>query len=98
MSKQILIKPIISEKAETISENHGHYTFMVNKKANKVEIKKEIERVYNVDVKSVNTMIMPSKTKRRNTKNGVNIGKVSGFKKAIVTLSDGEEIDFFSDI
>lgn len=98
MANHILIKPIISEKAETISENLGQYTFMVDKKANKVQIKKEVERMYNVDVRSVNTMIMPSKIKRRNTKSGVNFGRISGFKKAIITLAEGEEIDFFGDI
>ena len=98
MSRQILIKPIISEKAETISENQGKYTFMVDKKANKIEIKKEVERMYNVNVESVNTLIMPSKTKRRNTRSGINMGRVPGFKKAIVTLSEGDEIDFFADI
>ncbi len=98
MGKQILIKPIISEKAETISEDQGKYTFMVDKNANKVEIKKEIEKLYNVNVEAVNTLIMPSKTKRRNTRTGVNMGRVSGFKKAIVTLSEGDEIDFFRDI
>ena len=98
MANNILIKPIISEKAETISEEHGQYTFMVDKKANKIQIKKEIERIYNVDVRSVNTMIMPSKIKRRNTKSGVNFGRISGYKKAVVKLAEGDEIDFFGDI
>ena len=98
MAYNILIKPIISEKAETISEEHGQYTFMVDKRANKIQIKKEIERIYNVDVRSVNTMIMPSKIKRRNTKSGVNFGRISGFKKAVVKLAEGDEIDFFGDI
>ena len=98
MSKEILIKPIISEKSENISENLGQYCFMVNKAANKIEIKKEVEKKYGVSVDSVNTLIMPKKAKSRNTKSGILKGAVSSYKKAIVTLSDGEEIDLFGDI
>ena len=98
MAKKILVKPIITEKAEILSENFGQYTFIVNKKANKVEIKKAIEEQFNVAVDSVNTINMPSKTKNRNTRSGILKGSVSAYKKAIVTLSEGETIDFFGDI
>ncbi len=98
MSKEILIKPIISEKSEFISENLGQYCFMVNKAANKIEIKKEVENKYGVTVDSVNTLIMPKKARSRNTKSGILKGAVSSYKKAIVTLADGEEIDLFGDI
>jgi large subunit ribosomal protein L23 len=98
MAKDILIKPIISEKAESLSESLGQYSFVVNKKANKIEIQKAIESLYNVNVASVNTMVMPAKAKSRNTRSGLIKGRVSSYKKAIVTLSDGEEIDFFGDI
>ena len=98
MAKKILVKPIITEKAETLSENLGQYTFIVEKKANKVEIRKAIEQRFNVSVNSVNTINMPAKAKSRNTRSGVVKGSVSAYKKAIVTLTDGETIDFFGDI
>ncbi len=98
MSKQVLIKPIISEKSEILTEDLGKYSFVVNKLANKIEIKSAIEKLYGVNVAGINTIVMPSKSKVRNTKTGVQKGRVSSFKKAIVTLVDGEEIDFFGEI
>ncbi len=98
MAKQILIRPIITEKATQQSENQGKYHFVVDKRANKIEIKKAVENFYNVKVQSVNTLILPAKTKRRHTRSGVLLGRVSGYKKAIVTLAPGEEIDFYGDI
>jgi len=98
MQKQIIIKPMITEKSESLSENLVQYSFVVNKKANKIEIKSAVEQMYGVTVESVNTMIMPGKTKVRNTRSGLQKGKKSSFKKAIVRLSEGEEIDFFGDI
>ena len=98
MAKEILIKPIISEKAELLSENKNQYSFVVNKSANKIEVRNAVEALYNVNVSSVNTMVMPAKAKSRNTRSGLIKGRVSSFKKAIITLADGEEIDFFGDI
>ena len=98
MAKTILIKPIITEKAEQLSESLNQYSFVVNKKANKIEIKKAVEEMYSVSVERVNTIIMPGKAKNRSTRSGILRGQVSPFKKAVVTLSDGEEIDFFGDI
>ena len=98
MAKQILIKPIITEKAENLSEKLGQYTFIVNKAANKVEIKNAIEAAYSVSVDSVNTLTMPSKKKSRNTRSGILKGAISSYKKAIIKVSEGEEIDFFGDI
>ena len=98
MAKQILIKPIITEKAERLSEGLGQYTFIVNKAANKVEIKNAIEAAYSVTVDSVNTITMPSKKKNRNTRSGVLKGSIPSYKKAIIKVSEGEEIDFFGDI
>ncbi|WP_235296794.1 50S ribosomal protein L23 [Portibacter marinus] len=98
MAKNILIKPIISEKAEMLSETTNQYSFIVNQKANKVEVKKAVEEMYSVHVASVNTMIMPAKARNRNTRSGLIKGRVSSFKKAIITLADGEEIDFYGDI
>jgi len=98
MAKEILIKPIITEKSEQLSESGGQYTFKVAKKANKIEIRKAVEKMYNVTVDSVNTAIMPAKSRSRNTKGGVIKGSKSAYKKAIVKLTAGEEIDFFGDI
>lgn len=98
MAKQILIKPLITEKSEMLSNNLNHYTFIVDKKANKIQIKKAVEEMYNVVVDSVNTVIMPAKIKTRSTKSGLIKGRKSAFKKAVVKLTEGEEIDFFGEI
>ncbi|MEL6635436.1 MAG: 50S ribosomal protein L23 [Bacteroidota bacterium] len=98
MAKTILIKPIITEKAENLSENLGRYSFVVDRAANKIEIRKAVEELYNVTVTSVNTAVMPGKAKVRNTRSGLQRGRVSAFKKAVVKLAVGEEIDFFGDI
>jgi len=97
-AKTILIKPIITEKAEQLSENLQQYSFIVHRRANKIEIRKAIEKMYNVEVAAVNTMVMPGKVKRRNTRSGLVLGRVPSYKKAIITLADGEVIDFFGDI
>jgi len=98
MHKQIIVKPMITEKSETLSESLMQYTFVVNKKANKIEIKTAVEQMYGVTVESVNTLVMPGKSKVRNTRSGLQKGRKSSFKKAIVRLSEGEEIDFFGDV
>jgi large subunit ribosomal protein L23 len=98
MSRQIILKPIITEKAESLSEKLGQYSFVVDRKANKLEIRKAIEKLYNVSVRSVNTMIVPGKERSRHSRSGVQKGTKSAYKKAIVTLTDGEKIDFFADI
>ncbi len=98
MARNILIKPIISEKAEGLSDKQGQYTFVVDRKANKIEIRKAVEKMYSVNVESVNTLTMPGKSKKRFTRAGVQSGRVSPVKKAIVKLAAGEEIDFFGDI
>lgn len=98
MARTILIKPILTEKANTLTEKRGTYSFMVDKKANKIEIKKAVEKMYNVSVDCVNTMVMPSKVRNRNTKSGVIRGSISSYKKALVTLATGENIDFYGAI
>jgi len=97
MAKQILVKPLVTEKTDNLTENLSQYVFVVSKKANKVEIGKAINKMYGVKVARVNTMIMPAKAKSRSTRSGILKGSVSGYKKAIVTLADGEEIDFFGE-
>lgn len=98
MAKQILIKPVITEKADNLSETRNQYTFVVHRNANKIEIGKAVAEMYNVEVKSVNTLVMPAKAKNRNTRRGIIRGRVSSYKKAIVTLADGETINFFGDL
>lgn len=98
MTRQILLKPIITEKAEDLSEKLGQYSFVVDKKANKLEIRKAVEKLYNVTVRDVNTMIVPGKVRSRFTRTGVQRGRKASYKKAIVTLTQGEKIDFFADI
>lgn len=98
MAKTILIKPIISEKTELLSDSLNQYTFVVAKGANKVEIKKAIEETYGVTVDAVNTAIMPAKRKSRFTRTGLQTGRVAAFKKAIVTLPEGEEINLYGDV
>ena len=99
MAKNILIKPIISEKSETLSANNAQYSFVVNRRANKIEIRNAVQEMYpDITVESVNTINMPAKSKSRNTRAGVLNGRISGYKKAIVKLADGDEIDFFGDL
>ncbi len=98
MAQSILIKPIITEKSERLTDKLNQYSFVVNKKANKVEIKKAIEKMYNVEVESVNTIIVPAKSKSRNTRSGVLKGRKASYKKAIVKVADGEDLDFFGDL
>jgi large subunit ribosomal protein L23 len=94
----ILIKPIITEKATADVENFNKYTFVVNPKANKVEIKKAVEAAYEVSVAKVRTLNVRPDRKTRNTKTGIQIGKTNAVKKAIVQLAEGDAIDFYSNI
>ena len=94
MKKQVLIQPIVTEKLSDLMEK-GHYAFKVNLKANKVEIRRAIEARYpDVTVKEVRTMVVRGKRKRQQTRRGLVQGRAAGYKKAIITLSQGE-IDFF---
>lgn len=94
----ILIKPIITEKMTNDSELFNRYGFVVSKKANKVEIKNAVEKTYGVSVSDVRTMNYPVKRTTKFTKTGVVSGKKGAYKKAIVQLADGENIDFYSNI
>jgi large subunit ribosomal protein L23 len=93
----VLRKPLITEKVSTLNES-GKYGFVVDKDANKVQIKNEVEKMYGVTVESVNTMRYQGKLKSRYTKSKVIAGRTAGFKKAIVTVKDGDVIDFYSGI
>ncbi len=96
--KDIIIKPVVTEKATALSEKHGRYSFVVEKTANKLEVKEAVEKMYNVTVESVNTMNFLGKNKSRNTKKGLVTGRKNSYKKALVTLKQGEAIDFYSNI
>ena len=95
---EILVKPILSEKANAQQEKLRRYAFRVSRKANKLEIKKAIESFYGVTVVNVNTAVVPGKYKSRNTKSGVISGRKPGDKKAFVTVAEGENIDLYSSI
>jgi large subunit ribosomal protein L23 len=94
----IIIKPIITEKMTALGEKLGRYGFVVDNRANKLQIKKAVKELYGVEVEEVNTMTYAGKRKSRNTKSGVLTGKTNSFKKAIITLAKGESIDFYSNI
>jgi len=93
----VLLKPLVTEKVSSLNEK-GKYGFVVNRKANKIEIKKAVELTYGVNVEKVTTMIYQGKSKSRFTKSKIISGRSAGFKKAIVTLAEGEVIDFYSGI
>lgn len=95
---EILKKPIITEKMTMLGEKRNQYAFRVDKRANKIQIRKAIEEMYGVNIEAINTMVYAGKTKSRNTKGGIVVGRTDSFKKAIVTLKDGEAIDFYSNI
>lgn len=94
-TSEVLIRPRITEKVNTQMEKLNRYTFVVDKRANKDEIKKAVEEFYGVKVAAVNTSVVPAKNKSRFTKTGFITGRKQGFKKAIVTLVEGDSIDLF---
>ncbi len=92
---EVLIRPVITEKINRQMERSSRYTFQVGHAANKLEIKKAVEDFYGVKVEEVNTMVVPAKNKTRYTKAGLLAGRKSSYKKAIVTLAQGDTIDLF---
>ncbi len=95
---KVIIKPIVTEKMTAQGESLNRYGFVVDKGANKLQIKKAVEELYNVSVATVNTMVYSGKEKSRYTKSGVIVGRTNSFKKAMITLADGDKIDFYSNI
>lgn len=93
-SYQIIKRPLLTEKSTIKKEQENQVVFEVHPKANKAEIKKAVERIFNVKVKRVNTVLMPGKVKRV----GRHIGRRPAWKKAYVTLAEGEKIDFFEGV
>jgi large subunit ribosomal protein L23 len=97
MTKDIIIKPVMSEKSDKLSSKSNKYTFIVDKEANKIQIGRAIKAMFpSVTVLDVNTAVIPGKLKTRNTRSGLVKGRVSSHKKAIVTLSPGDELEFYN--
>lgn len=92
--QDLLIRPLLTEKGTKIQEHTNQYFFEVRKDANKIEIKKAVEKLFNVKVEAVNTLRMPGKWKRL----GRSMGRSNGWKKAIVTLREGEVIELFEGV
>ncbi len=95
---EIIIRPVLTEKMTAQGEKLGHYAFIVDRRANKLQIRQAVEDMYGVVVKSVNTINYMGKEKSRYTKQGLLEGRTNHFKKAIVTLKEGDTIDFYSNI
>ena len=93
-----IVKPLVTEKMTKITEKQNKFGFIVRPEANKIEIAKEVEALYNVTVTDVNTSVYAGKNKSRYTRSGLIKGRTNAFKKAIVTLKEGETIDFYSNI
>jgi large subunit ribosomal protein L23 len=98
VAEDILIKPLITEKTTNLTDESNRYVFVVSKDANKLSIKRAVEAMYSVSVVNVNTIVIPAKSKVRFTKSGVSKGRKPSFKKAIVSLVEGDTIDFYSGI
>ena len=96
--EDILVKPLVTEKSTATQEKSNRFSFVVMRGANKLEIKKAIETMYGVSVDKVWTHVIPAKAKTRFTKSGVASGRKPAFKKAIVSLVEGDTIDFYSNI
>jgi len=94
----ILIKPIVTEKMTIQGDKLNRYGFIVDRKANKIEIRKAVEQMYGVSVVDVNTVNYHGKRKSRYTKAGLQTGRSNHYKKAFVTLASDDKIDFYSNI
>ena len=94
----IIKRPIVTEKMTAQAEQLNRYAFVVDMKVNKIQIKKAVSEMYDVDVKNVRTMVCIGKKRIRGTKSGMISGRTSTYKKAIVTLAEGDTIDFYSNI
>jgi large subunit ribosomal protein L23 len=94
----VLVRPILSEKANSQQEKLRRYAFKVDRKANKLEIKKAVEEFYGVTVVDVNTSVVPGKVKTRGTKSGYIQGRKPAYKKAMVTVAVGESLDLYANM
>ncbi len=95
---EIMIEPIVTEKATVLTDKLNRYTFRVSPDANKFQIQDLVEKLYGVKVVAVNTMNVRSKNKARYTKSGLLRGKTAAWKKAVITVADGQTIDYYSNL
>jgi len=98
MMKQILVKPLITEKTSAATDRNNQFSFIVNKNANKIEIRKAVESEYKVSVTAVRTVNMDGKAKTKYTKTGLVSGRTPSYKKAVISLAAGETIDFYENL
>lgn len=96
--KQVLIRPLITEKTSADSEDNNRFSFVVANDANKIEIRKAVEKKYNVDVTGVRTINVDGKKRSRYTKTGIVTGRSRSFKKAIISVAEGQTIDLYDNI
>lgn len=94
----VLVKPIVTEKSNKLTDKSRTYAFKVDRKANKLEVKKAVQDFYGVTVVEVNTVVVPAKAKSKFTKAGFISGRKPSYKKAYVKVADGETIDLYSNI
>jgi large subunit ribosomal protein L23 len=95
-TKRVLIKPLVTEKSNKVTEKENKYAFLVEKTATKHAIRKAVEEFFNVNVVAVNTSITPGKVKTKMTKKGVVEGRKSASKKAYITIKEGQSIDIYN--
>lgn len=95
---EVIVKPLITEKMTAQADSLRRYGFVVDKRANKLQVKEAVEKLYGVAVESVNTMNYDGKSRKRYTKTGIQQGRTNAFKKAVVTVAEGDVIDFYSNI
>ena len=95
---QVLIKPVLTEKANGLQEKSRTFSFRVAREANKLEIKNAVESFYGVTVEDVRTIVVPGKNKSRFTKAGFVQGRKPAYKKALVVVAEGETIDLYSNL
>lgn len=95
---EVLVKPIVTEKSNKLTDASKTYAFRVDRKANKLEVKKAVEEFYGVTVTEVNTVVVPAKSKSKFTKAGFISGRKPAYKKAYVKVAEGETIDLYSNI
>ncbi|HTE07843.1 MAG TPA: 50S ribosomal protein L23 [Flavitalea sp.] len=95
---EVLVKPIVTEKSNKLTDKSRTYAFRIDRRANKLEVKKAIEGFYGVTVTEVNTVVVPGKAKSKFTKAGFISGRKPSYKKAYVKVAEGETIDLYSNI
>lgn len=98
MANAVILKPVITEKSQGLSTTANKFTFVVAKTATKNQIRAAVEDMFDVKVAGINTLRMPAKLKKRFTKRGLQHGRRNAYKKAVITLNEGESIDFYGEL